>query len=74
MDDMFEIQKFLPLKSSQLEQLLRMLDFLFCFFLNLDCFYFYHVCITIYLTSIVNFTGLSDYHGFHVGIEVKFEH
>ena len=69
---MFEIQKFLPLKGSQLEQLLRMLDFLFC--LNLDCFYFYQVCITIYLTSIVNFTGLSDYHGFRVGIEVKFEH
>ena len=46
----------------------------FVFFLNLDCFYFYHVCITIYLTSIVNFTGLSDYHGFHVGIEVRFEH
>ncbi|KAL4642381.1 hypothetical protein ACB092_02G013100, partial [Castanea dentata] len=24
--------------------------------------------------SIVNLTGLSDYHGFHVGIELKFEH
>ena len=46
--------------------------FLFC--LNLDCFYFYQACVTIYLTSIVNFTGLSDYHGFHVAIEVKFEH
>ena len=44
MDDMFEIQKFLPLKGSQLEQLLRMLDFLFFFlksrlFLFLSCLY-----------------------------------